>query len=382
MKKYPRVPVGSIANIQSGFAFKSSRFNVNIGLPIIRIRDVTRGFSETYYNGDYQDKYLIQDGDALIGMDGEFNLAVWKGGQALLNQRVCKISVTNTSVCENYLFKYLPKALKDIEDRTPFVTVKHLSAKQIKEIQIPLPPLEEQKRIAAILDKADALRDKRRQAIAKLDELLQSVFLDMFGDPVTNPKGWERKKIKDFATVKIGPFGSLLHIEDYIVGGIPLVNPSHIIENEIKVDQNFTITKEKFEKLKQYCLMKNDIVLGRRGEIGRCAVVGEHEALLCGTGSMRIRTNDSKLSSFIQFQIANTQIKKVLERNAKGITMKNLNSGIVENLVTIFPPKSIQEKFVKFKDSIKYMQQSFHMHEKSTNNFFNSLQQRAFKGEL
>jgi type I restriction enzyme S subunit len=187
-------PVGELTEILSGFAFKSEQFNNSgEGLPLIRIRDVIEGTSDTYYSGDYKSEFLIKNGDALIGMDGQFNLACWRGGPALLNQRVCKIKATDERLDQGYLLRFLPSALKEIEDRTPFVTVKHLSVKSLREIEISLPPLLEQRRIAAILDKADALRAKRREAIAKLDQLLQSVFLEMFGDPVTNPKGWPMK---------------------------------------------------------------------------------------------------------------------------------------------------------------------------------------------
>jgi type I restriction enzyme S subunit len=187
-------PIGELTEILSGFAFKSEQFNKSgEGLPLIRIRDVIEGTSDTYYSGDYNSEFLIKNGDALIGMDGQFNLACWRGGPALLNQRVCKIKATDERLDQGYLLHFLPSALKEIEDRTPFVTVKHLSVKSLREIEISLPPLLEQRRIAAILDKADALRAKRREAIAKLDQLLQSVFLEMFGDPVTNPKGWPMK---------------------------------------------------------------------------------------------------------------------------------------------------------------------------------------------
>ena len=197
--------LGNLVKLTSGFAFKSSLFNTDgKGLPLIRIRDVVRGFSETYYSGEYKKDYLIKNNDALIGMDGEFNIALWKGEKALLNQRVCKIESNNELLDQNYLINFLPKALKDIEDKTPFVTVKHLSIKDIQNIQIPLPPLEEQRRIAEILDKADALIQNRKKAIEKLDELLQATFIDMFGDPVTNPKNWPLEFWKNTLTIKNG----------------------------------------------------------------------------------------------------------------------------------------------------------------------------------
>ncbi len=176
MTKFKTLKLNEFVDILSGFAFKSDLFNDSEGIPIIRIRDVVRGRSQTYYRGKYDDTYVINNGDILIGMDGEFNTARWKGGPALLNQRVCQIKSHADKLNESYLLHFLPIALKQIEDVTPFVTVKHLSVKTIREIQIPLPPIATQKHIAAILDQAEELRSKRRSAIALLDELGRSVF--------------------------------------------------------------------------------------------------------------------------------------------------------------------------------------------------------------
>jgi len=159
------VRLEKITKITSGFAFKSDAFSDSHGIPIARIRDVKRGYTETYYSGEYDPTYIIKNGDILIGMDGEFNTEKWRGGRALLNQRVCKIEADESKLNQDYLYYFLPKSLKKIENQTPSVTVKHLSVAKIKDIEIPLPRIFEQKRIAAILDKADAIRRKRRQAL-------------------------------------------------------------------------------------------------------------------------------------------------------------------------------------------------------------------------
>jgi len=123
-------PLGDHVTLLSGFAFKSSEFNdEGIGLPVIRIRDVVRGRSETYYSGEYAEKFVVQEGDTLIGMDGEFNIARWASTPALLNQRVCRVTETSGELDEDYLRRFLAVTLKEIERVTPFVTVKHLSTK-------------------------------------------------------------------------------------------------------------------------------------------------------------------------------------------------------------------------------------------------------------
>jgi len=185
------VNLPDVADLVPGYPFDAEMFNdAGNGVPVIRIRDVVRGFSETCYSGEYPAESVVSNGDFLVGMDGEFNISAWNGGTAVLNQRVCKIVPRKSVVEPSYLLRILPRELKRIEDRTPFVTVKHLSMRELKAIKLALPPILEQRRIADILDKADAVRKKRSEALVLAGEFLRSVFLDMFGDPVTNHNRW------------------------------------------------------------------------------------------------------------------------------------------------------------------------------------------------
>ncbi|HES9851221.1 TPA: restriction endonuclease subunit S [Streptococcus pneumoniae] len=184
-----KVKLGEVCEILSGYAFKSSQFNDNkIGLPLIRIRDVERGFSDTYFEGTYPEEYLIKNGDLLITMDGSFILKKWEGDLALLNQRVCKIKITDKSVDEGYISWLIPKFLKEIEDKTPFVTVKHLSVAKIKDISFVLPNKLEQKLIAKKLNTISQIYDFRKIQSEKFNELVKSRFNEMFGDPLNNNK--------------------------------------------------------------------------------------------------------------------------------------------------------------------------------------------------
>ena len=169
-----------ICRIQYGFAFDSAKFSDSVGTPLIRIRDVVRGYSETYTTEQCGDEYVVQDGDMLIGMDGEFNIAHWKGGKAYLNQRVCRLIPTD-KINSLYLFYFMPQALKAIEDKTPFVTVKHLSAKELNKVSVPIPSMAEQEKIATSLQKVDELISLRKQQLQKLDELVKVRFVEMFG---------------------------------------------------------------------------------------------------------------------------------------------------------------------------------------------------------
>lgn len=194
-----------VCNIQYGYPFDSSKFSETEGVPLIRIRDVTRGYSETFTTEEYKSEYLVYSGDLLIGMDGEFNIARWGEIPALLNQRVCRL-IPSKAIDKGYLYYYMPTALKEIEAKTPFVTVKHLSAKELNKIKIPLPPLDEQRKIAAVLDKVSDLIAKRRQQLDKLDEMVKARFVEMFGDPIYNSKELPTEQGINFFKLSNGKF--------------------------------------------------------------------------------------------------------------------------------------------------------------------------------
>lgn len=149
---WERIPLAEIASIVNGAPFDSGFFSATEGKPLVRIRDVTGGTTSTCYTGPYEDIHLVQPGDLLVGMDGDFNSAFWASGESLLNQRVCKIS-PNESFYDKRLLAYaLPGYLAAINANTSSVTVKHLSSKTIGEIELPLPPRAEQSRIVAKLE--------------------------------------------------------------------------------------------------------------------------------------------------------------------------------------------------------------------------------------
>ena len=173
----------------------------------------------------------------------------------------------------------------------------------------------------------------------------------MFGDPVSNPYGYNKVALSDLADIKIGPFGSLLHKEDYIEGGHPLLNPSHIMDGKISPDDKLTISDEKYEELSAYQLKTGDVVMGRRGEMGRCAVVPE-EGFLCGTGSILVRTKGEVTADYIQKIISFPSFKKTIEDMAVGQTMPNLNVSIVSSFQIIKPPMEVQDSYYAFVEQV------------------------------
>jgi type I restriction enzyme, S subunit len=288
-------------------------------------------------------------------------------------------------ISSDYLFWWLKLNRIQIDQLGRGATFKEVSKKIIEDIQLPLPPLQEQRRIAKILDAADALRAKRRESLAQLDALIQSTFLDMFGDPVTNPKGWEIRAFKNTRSkVQIGPFGSLLHKEDYIHNGIPLVNPMHIVSGTIQVGIEQTISETKAKELINYRIKNGDVIMGRRGEMGRCAIVTENEhGFLCGTGSLFVRPHQEELTSvFIANVLSSEPMKKNLEALSQGVTMPNLNRTMIEWLRIPLPPLDLQHHFASIIESIERQKVRLRSHLTELDTLFASLQHRAFNGEL
>ena len=155
------VRLGDIAFSQAGFAFKSKFFNESgEGLPLIRIRDVGQPFTGTYYSGEYREEFLVEHGDYLISMDGEFRVSPWKNGKALLNQRVSRLIFFVKEVGQRFIADSLQARLSELQGVKAYTTVDHLSGKQISESVVGLPPVAEQHRIVAKVDELMALCDQ------------------------------------------------------------------------------------------------------------------------------------------------------------------------------------------------------------------------------
>ena len=162
---WSRVPLGSVAKIINGFPFKSGGFG-DKGYPVIRIRDVTRGYTTTRFDGDAPNGFWVDAGDLIVGMDGDFQTAFWRSDRALLNQRVCKIVPDASQIDRRYLAYILPGYLALINANTPSITVKHLSSRTLASIPLPLPPLERQQSIADRIDELFAEVDDGEAALA------------------------------------------------------------------------------------------------------------------------------------------------------------------------------------------------------------------------
>ena len=292
---------------------------------------------------------------AKIGEALKLNRRAITSCECLVDNNVMGIKAQNVRLNDEYLFYWLQNL--NLSDYSESTTVPSVKKSRLQNIEISVSPLEEQEKVVSTLNKLSSLILARKKQLSKLDELVKARFVEMFGDPVSNPLHWKKVKLSELADIKIGPFGSLLHKEDYVTGGHPLVNPSHIISGKIIVDNDLTLAEEKYFELSAYHLKKNDVILGRRGEMGRCAVVNE-EGLLCGTGSLLIRTNGTVTADYIQKIISFPTFKKTIEDMAVGQTMPNLNVPIVSNFMIIVPPLSVQKNYYDFVERVDQQKQT------------------------
>ncbi|MES2432999.1 MAG: restriction endonuclease subunit S [Pseudomonadota bacterium] len=375
--------LGDNAEILSGFAFKSENFNSDKqGMPLIRIRDVVPGETSTYYDGSYEDRFVVHRGEILIGMDGDFNRARWKGRPALLNQRVCKIKA-HSQLHDGYLFHLLPEILQVINDRTAFVTVKHLSAKDLREVEIPLPPIDEQKRIAAILDQADALRRLRTRALDRLNALGQAIFHEMFGEADAS---WPERRIADVVeNARTGPFGSQLLSSELVDVGIPVLGIDNVVTNGFSWGKSRFITDEKYQTLKRFTVHPGDVLITIMGTLGRCIVIPNDipvaintKHICCLTPHRAVIDPEFLRASFL----FHPDIRQQISDKTLGAIMPGLNMGIIKDLKIRVPPVALQQEFSTRNAATSALLREARRHAAYATTLFTSLQHRAFRGEL
>lgn len=225
--------------------------------------------------------------------------------------------------CKSFNFKALDKS----------TTIPSLAKRDLLDIEMPVPPLTMQGQIVARIEELFSELDNGVETLKKTKQQLE-VYRQAVLKQAFDTKDIKTVEISEIVDdVRIGPFGTMLHKSDYITGGIPVINPQHIKNDAINPGSNVTISSEKAEELNSYKLRCNDIIMGRRGEMGRCAAVAEKEAgWICGTGSIMFRLKVAFDAAFYAQILSSPDVVHYLEENATGTTMKNLNEEIVKHI--------------------------------------------------
>ena len=333
----------------------NERNRMNRALPVYSVTN-SRGFCQQYFNkvvaSEDRSTYKIVPRNCFAYNPSRINVGSidWQRyEESVIVSPLYVVFNTSDEMDNQFLYYYLKSdvALTYIKNWGQGSVRDNLKFTQLSQIPVNVYPIEEQQLIAQRLDVLSKLISLRQRQAEKLDELVKARFVEMFGDPISNPHAFARVPLSELAEIKIGPFGSLLHKEDYVHGEHPLINPSHIINGKIVIDENFTVSDEKYIELEAYHLRPGDVVLGRRGEMGRCAVV-EREGYLCGTGSLLIRTNGQVTADYIQKTISFPAYKRMIEDMAVGQTMQNLNVPIVSKFPIVKPPLDVQKRYYHF----------------------------------
>lgn len=341
------VKLREILEVQNGFAFKTEFFSDAEGLPLIRIRDLGTGKTETRYIGDFRHEFLVTPGDYLIGMDGNFRCRRWAGPQALLNQRVCRLRNFTPEVLPEYVFYGIQPKLNAIEASTSFATVKHISTRQILDIELPLPNLPEQRLIVDLLSRAEGIVRLRREAEKKATELIPALFLDMFGDPATNPKGWPVTTIGE--VIESAEYGSSTKASSD-GAGLPLIRMGNV-----DYAGNLDLTDLKHVELsdggiKKYRLEAGDILFNRTNSkelVGKTGLWDGSCEAIAASYFIRVRVKRENLNPFYLWAFMNSaHMKRVLFDTARGaIGQANINARELRGFGILVPPLAAQDKF-------------------------------------
>lgn len=380
------VPFGSVCELQNGRAFKPEEWT-NSGVPIVRIQNLNDESKPFNYCGfEVESRFHVDTGDLLFSWSGtpgtSFGAFFWNRGRGFLNQHIFRVDIDSKRIDKNYLRYAINSKLDLIIDQAHGgVGLKHITKGKLEAVEIPLPSMQEQKRIAAILDKADAIRRKRQQAIKLADDFLRSVFLEMFGDPVTNPKGWERCKFEDLTDMVT--YGLTVRPE-YIDDGIPLISAKEIRSGTINLEICSRISEADLDALSSKARPNyGDILFSKTGSIGHCALVDTEEPFAITQNAARIVPNAKRcISHFLLGLLRTKYFYNLANKEAKGNAVKDLQLGVMKSFPVYAPPLELQRKyseiFKKFTAHSLLQEQAF----KRAEDNFNSLSFEAFSGNL
>lgn len=315
-------------------------------LPYVNIQAFEKNIVQEYTDGI--GCVLCEENDFLMVWDGSRSGYIGKAIKGALGSTLVKINFPG--IVNDYAYYFLLSKYLQINTRAKGTGTPHVDPGLLWNYRFPIAPYNEQKRIVEKIEELFSDLEKGIEYLESTEKQLnvyrQAVLKFTFEGGNVNRTKYMLKDVS--AKIQIGPFGTQLHKEDYIEGGIPLINPMHIENGKIVADNSYSITTTKRDSLPNYIMQVGDVIMGRRGEMGRCGLVTEKEkGWFCATGSLFIRPKKELIDSkFLYYFLTGDTTKKYLEENAGGTTMANLNLKIVNNIPAVIPSIKEQRQIV------------------------------------
>ncbi|HTN60025.1 MAG TPA: restriction endonuclease subunit S [Devosia sp.] len=359
--------------------------------PYIQIDEV-RGVKPTKFAVDPK-PVLASEDDICIVWDGANAGTIGYGVSGAVGSTVARMRLKSREDWEpRFLGRLLegkfPQLNQEAQGRG--ATIPHVDKARLEAIEFPRIPPAEQRRIAAILDKADAIRRKREHSLALADDFLKSAFLKMFGDPLDNPNGFSRDRIGDRlsktrAGTQSGPFGSALKKHEYTDSGVPVWGVENVHPNRFIGEARLFISNEKYEDLKRYNVVRGDVLISRAGTVGRMCIaepVSPHSII--STNLVRVSLDQSKLlpQYFVCLFTYFADRLDALRANNKEDAFTFLNPKTLREIKIPIPEIERQQKFVRLTGKLDGLIARAQAQRDGLSDMFSSLSQRAFHGEL
>lgn len=385
-----KVKISNICNISNGFAFKSEKYVKENGARVIRITNVQKGKIEDndpklypFSELESLESYKIYDGDILMSLTGNVG-RVGKFPKELLpayiNQRVCRIMPKNESLDSNYLFHFLnsDKFEKDAVRNSAGAAQLNLSTRWLEDYEIPLPSLAEQQKIANKLDQADKIRQLNRQLIEKYEALSQSLFLEMFGDPVKNEKGFEIVTIRELCEeVKYGTSEKASENGKY-----PYLRMNNITYSGYMDFKDLKYVNLLDKDVPKYVVKKGDILFNRTNSkelVGKTGLITNDDVYVIAGYLIRVRTNELANPYFIWAHLNSKWAKLNLNNMCKNIVgMANINAQELQDIKILKAPIELQNQFAVRVQAIEAQKQQAQLELAKSEELFNSLLQQSF----
>lgn len=346
--------LGEVASFINGYAFKPEQWTSS-GTPIVRIQNLNNPDAPfNYYDGEVPDKVKIKDGDLLISWSASLGAYIWQGGDAFLNQHIFKVEFDKLDIDKIYLKYAVISKLNMMAGLVHGATMKHIVKKDFDNTCIPYPPINEQKDIVSELDKINELISLKKEQLKDYDNLAQSIFFDMFGDPVENEKGWIVKSIEEIcSSIVRGPFGSALKKEFFVKPDsttYKIYEQKHAIQKDATIG-SYYVTEDKFKELSRFEVKPNDIIMSCSGTIGELyRIPSTAEKGLMNQALLKFTLSEDIHYQYFLYLME--YIKK--DFTVRGTGLQNIGSvKIIKKMSFGLPPLSLQQEFANRIEAIE-----------------------------